>query len=617
MRIGPILCVRKSNMYFVFVCICLQASIIRFVSAETFLNHGIIKFHVHRDSPKNWFSYIRMLLHNYLKFCFAPQTKGEKIRYFTNGVKKLMDRIKIIRMLSNTTQITMTHNKCFSSDTVTNPLGRVMKQDFSDMFHKSNQYFKGGFNEYYFHTHSWIFTLDKQLRLNITFTHIRIVINNLDTCYIGNVTVRTFDPSENSKFQFVYCGILSNIPNYPKMRNVDIIVSIRPYVQYIVIFSYGVIDPDRTISLRPQIYKTNKLEWFVHFPTTNKYLQFLHLKVEKYNVIALSFANHIRGQYEVFDGPGRRSKALILRNQTDYITSTFQCVIFLLVSINRLDRKQKVNHLKFLETSKNNVEERFLAENRTLKLDNAQTCDTDDRICVIELSTKNEFHFNISIMSLYHTYTNDIICIYGGLTVYDRKRVPPNEITTRCQSKNNDYEHRPIYSNSSRILSVIYEYPEYGNLSLLIKVSTTDCTVLEKNPCLFQFPCFRSPYHAPCQKFGLYEIYGTNPKSHFGYDGLHIPIQGCQCVVVQFAAVLDLFFYKLFAFVVPEREMICSITHTVVKGYDDLTILKKSHSIHINYTANGIFTGKSDSISNIFKRSHYHFVKDSEIVIMR
>ena len=581
-------------MYFVFACICLQTSITRFVSGETLLNLEILKFHVHEDSPKNWFSYITILLHNFLKFCFASQTKGENTHYFTNGVKKLMNRINFIRILSNTTQITLTLNKCFSSDTLTMPLGSAMKQDFSDIFHESSQCFKRGSNEYYFHTHTWIFTLDKQLRLNITFTHIRIVISHFDTCYIGNVTVRTFDLSENSKFQFVYCGIHSNIPNYPKTKNVDIMVSIRPYIQYIVIFSYAVIDPDRTISSRPQIEKTIKLEWFVYFPTTKKYLQFLHLKVEKYNVIVLSFANHINSPYEVFDGPGRRSKALKLRSQTEYVTSTFQCVIFLLVSINRLGRKPKVNHLTYLERYNDKIEEKFLAENMTLKLDNAQTCDTDDRMCVIELSTKSEFHFNISIMSLSHTYINDIICSYGGLTVYDSNRVPPNVIATHCQLRNNDYKHRPIYSNSSRILLVIYEYPEYGNLNLLIRASTTDCTVLRKNPCLFQFPCFRFPNHAACQKFGLYEIYGTNPKSHFGYDGLHIPIQGGQCVVVQFAAVLDLFFYKLFAFVVPEREMICSITHAVVKGYDDLTILKKSHSIHINYTANGIFTGKSN-----------------------
>ena len=177
-----------------------------------------------------------------------------------------MNRIKIIRILSNTTQVTMTQNKCFSSTTVTYPLGRAMKQDFSDIFHDGNPCLKGGYDEYYLHIHTWIFTLDKQLRLNITFAHVRILINYLDTCYIGNVTVGMFDRSENSKFKFVYCGIMSNIPNYPKMTNVDIMVSIRPYVQYIVIFSYCVIDPDRTISSRPQIDKAINPKWFLPFP---------------------------------------------------------------------------------------------------------------------------------------------------------------------------------------------------------------------------------------------------------------------------------------------------------------------------------------------------------------
>ena len=309
-------------------------------------------------------------------------------------------------------------------------------------------------------------------------------------------------------------------------------------------------------------------------------------------MIVLSFANHNNSPYGVFDGPGRRSEALKLGRQSEYVTSTFQCVIFLLVSVKRLDRKPNVNLFQYLETSNNKMEERFLPRNMTLNLSNTQTSDTDDKICLIELSTKNKFQFNISIVNLSHTYTNDIMCTYAGLAVYDRKHVSTNAITTYCQSRSNYYEHRPIYSNSSRILLVIYKYPEYGNLNLLIKASTTDCTVLKKNPCLFQFPCFRLPHQEACQKFDLNQIYGDNPQSHFGYHGLDIPIQADQCVVVQFTAVLDLFFYKLFAFVVPVREMICSITHAVVKGYDDLTILKKSHSIHINYTTNGIFTGK-------------------------
>ena len=223
----------KTKMYFVLVCIFLLALVTRLAITETLLNNEILNLYVYTDPPKNWFSYIRALLHNYLKFSLAQQTKGQKNSYFTDSVKKLMKRIKIIRILSNTTQVTMTQNRCFSSDAVTTPLGRAMKQDFSDIFYDGNSCFKGNSDEYYFHTHTWIFTLDKQLRLNITFTHIRIVISHLDTCYIGNVTVGTFDPSENSKFEFVYCGIMSNIPNYPKMRNVDIMVSIRPYVQYL------------------------------------------------------------------------------------------------------------------------------------------------------------------------------------------------------------------------------------------------------------------------------------------------------------------------------------------------------------------------------------------------
>ena len=367
------------------------------------------------------------------------------------------------------------------------PLGRVMKQDFDDIFYDNNPCFKGGLDEYYFHIHTWLFTLDKQLRLNITFTHIRIVMGYLDTCYIGNVTVRTFDPRDNSKYEFFYCGIFSDIPNYPKMKDVDIILSIRPFVQYIVIFSYCVIDANRIISLRPQIDKTIKPEWFVHFPTGKKYLRFINLKVRKYNVIVLLFTNHIKSVYEVFDGPGRRSEALKLGNQTEYVTSTFQCAIFVLLSVNHLDAKSNVSLLKYLETSNNKMEERFLPGNITLKLGNAEICDARDKICVIQLSTKIEFHFNISIVNLSHTYINDILCRsnYGGLTVYDRKSASPNVITTYCTSRNNDYEHKPIYSNSSRILLVTYKYPEYGNLSLLIKVSTTDCIVLKKNPCLF------------------------------------------------------------------------------------------------------------------------------------
>ena len=68
----------------------------------------------------------------------------------------------------------------------------------------------------------WIFKLDKKLRLNLTLHHIHFGFRHLHTCAVGELKVIS---DSNNKQVFKYCGIHSNMINYPQNRNVHIFLT--------------------------------------------------------------------------------------------------------------------------------------------------------------------------------------------------------------------------------------------------------------------------------------------------------------------------------------------------------------------------------------------------------
>ena len=131
----------------------------------------------------------------------------------------------------------------------------------------------------YYYNHKWRFTLDKRLKLNISFEYIYISINNYYGCYIGNLTIKTY--SKLNTTDLIYCGTHSYITSYPQYRNVDIILDIRVWITYEIKLVYSVTDPNIIVSSMPSKNRKNKPLWMVSFPQKGAFIAIIHLLVKK------------------------------------------------------------------------------------------------------------------------------------------------------------------------------------------------------------------------------------------------------------------------------------------------------------------------------------------------
>ena len=152
---------------------------------------------------------------------------------------------------------------------------------------------------------------------------------NLYECVIGQVWVLS-----GEKGQHRYCGILSNIINYPPHFRTFVVILAATRVKYEVMILYSIIDENRIIldsnyplSKSPTLHPM----WTLFFLQKNITTERFDIIAEKYKVIFLHLLIVSRISANVYDGPGVLSKKLSPFNQSDsklfYLTSSFQCVL--------------------------------------------------------------------------------------------------------------------------------------------------------------------------------------------------------------------------------------------------------------------------------------------------
>ena len=248
-----------------------------FLSLATLLEQKIATYSRNNNVPKKWFTYIRMILKTQI---YVMVDNGKPFRYkYLSSIMGFINKLNILVKVSNKIQLSIWRKKQnLTTDIVKLPQGKLEKLGHSENIDNAKQQAIRG-EEYYYHTHSWKFILDKHLRLNITFYHIVIKINKLYDCSVGNLPIKTF--MKNPKiFSFSYCGIHSNTVNYPKYQNVDIIHSLRPYVSYHVKLSYSVIEVNRITSYAVEKHQELKPKWILHLVQQMQHILKIHLLVD-------------------------------------------------------------------------------------------------------------------------------------------------------------------------------------------------------------------------------------------------------------------------------------------------------------------------------------------------
>ncbi len=201
------------------------------------------------------------------------------------------------------------------------PLGKVHKADGS---YRRAKHAKIGFDHYYI-AHYWSFKLPDNLRLNISLENIKFIyLFNFHECVIGNILIRSLGWTniqgklERSWDQFKFCGIKSNVINYPRYPHAFISVFARSNVLYSALVFFSVIDYLQVYSFLPKrgplkfqgsyLYKF-QASWGSYLYKFRQFLQTYHITVVKYNILELQ-APVINNAFDVYDGPRTRSRLL-------------------------------------------------------------------------------------------------------------------------------------------------------------------------------------------------------------------------------------------------------------------------------------------------------------------
>ena len=306
---------------------------------------------------------------------------------------------------------------------------------------------------------------------------------NVKHCNLGRVVIKS--EKQKKKFFCKLCGLYSDTKIFPPHSNIINTIFAKHRVQYDVHMYYSVIDFSRIVSI--PVPKTISNLIHIHsIPLLNMTFDHYLVTVEKYMLILIN-VSHLSCCIKILDGPGDLSleiKPLNNSRNVDshhmYITSSYQATIHILdkmkpANIRRLQQSyvyEQVKNTPFSITTNQPVL-RFIDIPRSL-----------ERTWLQIIVTSDLMRFNISIENMSYKGNDNTFCDIAGTTVYDIINDTYKAISTFCNLPEG-YPHRNIYSKSSKILLVSYQHVEYGYMVHTLGVSTTKCTIVFLNPCVF------------------------------------------------------------------------------------------------------------------------------------
>ena len=204
-----------------------------------------------------------------------------------------------------------------------------------------------------------IFLLDKKLRLNITFLHIHFGFMHLHTCSVGEV--RVISHSKNVQI-FRYCGIHSNMINYPQNRKVTMFVptldwNLRERTGiFNVTALYYVIDIKRVVTFQKCKPFWRNLMWYLYLVPKDIRVMKFALRTKKYQYFIIKFTNDSGLIVELFDGPGTYSPNIFKKRYELHVTSTFQFIIYMWITSIKINQNCGITFLTDSSSVKMNIQ---------------------------------------------------------------------------------------------------------------------------------------------------------------------------------------------------------------------------------------------------------------------
>ena len=334
-------------------------------------------------------------------------------------------------------------------------------------------------------------------------------------CSHGSISVFTY-LNQFTNRTFIYCGIYSNMENYPPYKNIQIIAAVEIHVGYSFTLKYSIIDRDIKVSLvSTYLTRQFKPDSITFHQIKKIYLLNYFIVTEKYNIIVGYIISTSYHWYKIYDGNPRYSdiiKVISSMGKAYFKTTAFQCLIDLWLS----DMKQTSTHFYY------NVKTNLVRKSEYMLPDMVKrvslVIQDKDRIKIdllkIDLVTKDTLHINISITD-YSQRPPTFLCDYEGFTAYGLGSSNSfHLISNICWI---DYTYRNIYSNTSKVLLILYTWYKHLKFTVNISLSVTTCKPVKINVCSLSIPC-ASSNNELCKEFLKETKDLSNVKSSLGYS---------------------------------------------------------------------------------------------------
>lgn len=460
-----------------------------FDSSYTLLNNS---FHL---NTKEWTKFVDNFLVKFIKFfVFDKLNTAAKVYSFLQNGKQ---RSLVFCQVSKTThQVYRKRKDCITANTLSFPLGRIMKQekypvDHGDLcdpcfikkghFHKSKLVCSFGWKRTLLNFHYFIFTLSKELKLKLQFHKLHIELVNFHICMTGNLRIENV-LSGQRQYMVEYCGIHSEIPVFPPHKEVNITISLWIWVSHTVLFSFDVIS-SKTQIVSLSMAQNKKHTWSIFIPQKNKYIGHFKLATEKYNIINVIFCKLETSSTDIYNGPGALSQKTRFSGKGNYTTTTFQCQIVLLSKNDLGFHNFSQGGITYSFHPNSNIQQILLQSNsssqiyfpmRTSSSNNSDICASGNAFLLHIYSNSN---VNISVKMLQSQHAQSSACEFSGLAVYQENKTK-QVLPVLCSESLININ---IYAEGPDSHIVLYSYPEYGMFYTELMLSATSCFIWAPN----------------------------------------------------------------------------------------------------------------------------------------
>ena len=454
------------------------------------IDHALMKEHVFNNAPKHWLTYIDAFILNVLtnKLIQHQIDRTFFIRYTINLFKKIHQKKYFFPSCIGVKNINYTCDISMKTFLIAEPGISVKGRLQSNELKLSSSYsiteiigsihFYGAFQEANLQvTFTLIFKLDKHLSMNFTFHHIHIPTTF--SCDKDNVEFK------NIRNLVKICGLYSKFPYIPPGRKFNMIINKTWAETYVdVYFSYSVIDIGRiftSVELQSMLFNSPKYSLLFNITSTEITKQWIKTNHTHFLVLSPS---DIPIEFNFYDGPGILSPKIKPSNWDLIITSSFQCLMVMEYKIFNFPYKTGTFFKVAMETSRLNkiFQKHFLkSKNRIIISSSSINCSTST--CNFFLLSNQSLFINVQVNNISSSFTESMLCDYGGIAVYSIKGNMYNKISSLCHAQSGNYSYQRIYSNSSEAWLGLYSYKEYGEFNVTLTVSTTKCPTITIDVC--------------------------------------------------------------------------------------------------------------------------------------